>query len=165
MSNIKTQSRTRVRKPVIPFHDAIGIALLLMSIQLFAASPENSPNSLFVRAQAHYDAKEYETALPLFQEAVKLAPMESIYHHMLGKCHGRIAEEGSWLTALRNVRKTLKAFKKAVELDPGNVQALKDLAEFYRRAPSFLGGNKKKARDILKQLSSLNSAEDSENPH
>jgi tetratricopeptide (TPR) repeat protein len=117
---------------------------------------KSNSESLFEEALLLYDAREYKSALPLFKQLVQLAPMESSYHHMLGKCYGRIAEEGSWLTALRNVRKTLNEFKKAVELDNNNIQALKDLEEFYRRAPVFLGGDMKKAEEINKRLSSLN---------
>ena len=111
--------------------------------------------SHFLQGQRLYDAEDYVTALPDFMQAVELAPMSSKYHHMLGKCYGRIAEQGSWLTALRYVGKTLAEFKKAVELDDNNLQALIDLEEFYRRAPGFLGGSQAKAAKIRAQLQKL----------
>jgi tetratricopeptide (TPR) repeat protein len=140
------------------------LGLILASVLSFATSNENDADSLFQQAQLLYDDKDYESALPVYQKAVALAPMMSTYHHMLGKCYGRIAEEGSWLTALRYVRKTLAEFKKAVELDDNNMQAWIDLEEFYRRAPGFLGGNKAKAKEIRQRLADLDAAKGTEKP-
>ena len=133
----------------------LSIAFIFSSTILRASTNENNPEYLFQQAQLLYQSSQYELALPFFEKAVQLSPMESSYHHMLGKCYGRIAEEGSWLTALRNARKTLMEFKIAVELDDSNIQALRDLEEFYRRAPGFLGGSKVKAKKISKILSNL----------
>ena len=135
---------------------SVILSLLIYSFISFANTPAiKEAKEYFQQGQIHYEAKNYITALPAYQKAVALAPMTSIYHHMLGKCYGRIAEEGNWLTALRYVRKTLAEFKKAVELDANNVPAWTDLEEFYRRAPGFLGGNKDKAREIRAQLDTL----------
>ena len=132
------------------------LSLFICSFNLLANTPAiKEAKEYFQQGQIHYEAKNYITALPAYQKAVALAPMTSIYHHMLGKCYGRIAEEGNWFTALRYVRKTLSEFKKAVELDANNVQAWTDLEEFYRRAPGFLGGNKEKAQEIRTQLDTL----------
>ena len=109
----------------------------------------------FLQAEELYESGEYEKALPLLRQAVEREPENSHYHHMLGKCYGRLAEHGSWLTALRYVNKTLSQFKKAVELNGTNEQALRDLEEFYLRAPAFLGGSRKKAGEIRKRLEQL----------
>ena len=113
---------------------------------------EQDAGSHFLQGQKLYNREDYIAALPAFMRAVELSPMSSDYHHMLGKCYGRIAEEGSWLTALRYIGKTLAEFKKAVALDDKNIQALLDLEEFYLRAPGFLGGSKSKAAEIRTQL-------------
>jgi len=140
--------------------------LFIYSFISLANTPVNKEaHEYFQQGQIHYEAKNYIAALPAYQKAVALAPMISIYHHMLGKCYGRIAEQGSWLTALRYVRKTLAEFKKAVELDANNVQAWTDLEEFYQRAPGFLGGNKKKAKEIRAQLDALINAPGTENQY
>ena len=135
---------------------SIILSLFICSFISFANTPASKEaKEYFQQGQIHYEAKNYITALPAYQKAVALAPMTSIYHHMLGKCYGRIAEEGNWFTALRYVRKTLAEFRKAVELDANNVPAWTDLEEFYRRAPGFLGGNKDKAREIRARLDTL----------
>ncbi|MFT7460535.1 MAG: tetratricopeptide (TPR) repeat protein [Planctomycetota bacterium] len=127
----------------------------IFNFPLFAMSPVNKEaEEYFQQGQAYYTAKDYSSALPLYQKATELAPSNSIYHHLLGKCYGRLAEEGSWLTALRYVRKTLAQFKKAVDLDANNTEAWIDLEEFHRRAPVFLGGDKNKAKEIRTYLDS-----------
>jgi tetratricopeptide (TPR) repeat protein len=133
----------------------LSFSFILAGLFLSTFIHADEAELLFEKAQVLYESKNYSLALPLFEKASKLAPTQSSYHHMLGKCYGRLAEEGSWLTALRNVRKTLREFKIAVELDQNNIQALRDLEEFYRRAPGFLGGSKVKAKAIEKQLSAL----------
>lgn len=116
---------------------------------------EQDAGSHFLRGQKLYNGEDYIGALPAFIRAAELSPMSSNYHHMLGKCYGRIAEEGSWLTALRYIGKTLAEFKKAVALDGKNIQALLDLEEFYLRVPEYLGGSKSKAAEIRTQLEKL----------
>lgn len=138
---------------LITYYDKAILITLLFSLSVFSVAEEDNAAGLFSEAQTLYAAGKYEEALPGFQKAVELMPDNSIYHHMLGKCHGRIAEHGSWFTALRNVGKTREEFKKAVELDENNIPAWTDLEEFYRRAPAFLGGDKTKAKEIREKLS------------
>ncbi len=134
------------------------LSLLILAVQTsFAMAIDNNleASKHFAKGEQLYNSEQYEEALQELQLAVELSQSNSHYHHMLGKCHGRIAENGSWITALRHVGKTLAEFKKAVALDGGNIQALIDLEEFYRRAPGFLGGSAEKALEIRKQLESL----------
>lgn len=116
------------------------------------ADAEIPAADFFLEGQNDYDAGEFIQAMPSLQRAVELEPLNSEYQHLLGKCYGRIAEHGSWFTALRYVKRTLQQFKKAVELDPENYQAWRDLEEFYRRAPGFLGGDSKRASEIREML-------------
>ncbi|NKB36712.1 MAG: tetratricopeptide repeat protein [Gammaproteobacteria bacterium] len=146
---------------ILPFKlrkhlNCLTLLILVMHLSISSAVDINlDASSHFAKGVDLYESEKYKEALPEFQLAVELDPSNSHYHHMLGKCHGRIAESGNWITALRNVGKTLSEFRKAVELDANNIQALIDLEEFYRRAPGFLGGSAKKAKEIRKRLESL----------
>ena len=134
----------------------LSILILIMQVSnAVALDGDLKASDHFTKGEQLYNSGKYEEALPELQLAVELSQSNSHYHHMLGKCHGRIAENGSWLTALRNVGKTLTEFKRAIELDANNVQALVDLEEFYLRAPGFLGGSNEKATEIRKRLESL----------
>lgn len=135
------------------------IACVLLCLDMFAGpavlaaaqSPATADEFFSVAMEKYHDG-QFRQALPHFESAVELEAGNSQYQHMLGKCYGRIAEHGSWLTALRYVGRTLQQFEIAVELDPGNLQAWRDLEEFYRRAPGFLGGDREKAGEIRKFL-------------
>ena len=123
-------------------------------ILLAEGSPEAT--DLFHEGSVRYEAGEFIEAMPSLKKAAELDPMNSIYQHMLGKCYGRIAEHGNWVTALRYVNKTRHQFELAVELDKANYPAWRDLEEFYRRAPAFFGGNKKRALEIRQMLEKEN---------
>jgi tetratricopeptide (TPR) repeat protein len=119
------------------------------------AMAEPDAMMLFSQAQQKYAADEYTAALSLARKAVALQPEESRFHHLLGKCYGRIAEQANWFKAVSYARKTREAFEKAVELDHLNIAALRDLMEYYRQAPKFLGGSTDKADAIKSKLDAL----------
>ncbi len=117
-----------------------------------AVAAKIAPDTLFRQALENYQAKQYEVALEQIQQAIEMAPEVSNYHHLLGKCYGRLAEKSNFLQAISLTKKTRKALEKAVELDQSNISALRDLMEYYRRAPGFLGGSKEKAAKIERML-------------
>lgn len=52
-----------------------------------------------------------------------------------------------------------KAFERAVQLNPSNVEALNDLFEYYLEAPGFLGGGLDKASDAANRIGKLDPVE------
>ena len=104
------------------------------------------------RPGARFAAQQYQAAVELMQKAVKLEPDNSDFQHLLGKCYGRLAEQSNPISAISLSQKTRKALEKAVQLDGHNISALRDLMEYYRQAPGFLGGSKAKANKIEKRL-------------
>jgi len=131
------------------------ITPLLLACFALTAWAGTEANDLFQQALVSYKAEKYEEAMETMQKAVQLEPENSSFQHLLGKCYGRLAERANPLSALSLAQKTRKAFEKAVELDAHNVSALRDLMEYYRQAPGFLGGSKKKAEKIEKQLQEI----------
>ncbi len=109
----------------------------------------------FKQAQTYYDAGQYNEALSFIKQAVNLAPEESDYHHLLGKCYGRLAENTNWIKAVTLAKKSHYSLERAVELDSENIRALRDLMQYYRRAPGFLGGDKDKAEEIERILAGV----------
>ena len=65
----------------------------------------------------------------------------------------------SFLSALGYAKKTVRAFERAVELGPSNLEALSDVFEYYLQAPGMVGGGLDKAEDIAKRFAGLNAAE------
>lgn len=135
--------------------------VIIISTMLWTACSvaADSADSLYRQAEEKYQNQGYEAAVSLLERAIAMAPRVSRYHHLLGKCFGRMAETAGSLRAFTLARKTHRQFEKAVELDGENIAALQDLMEYYREAPGFLGGSRKKAGEIEKRLSTLNARE------
>ena len=132
------------------------LIIFILVIGLNESSRANTEaESLRQQAEASYGAGDYQAALARIQQAVVLEPANSGYQHLLGKCYGRLAERANPLSAYSLAKKTRVALEKAVELDSKNVEALKDLMEYYRQAPGFLGGSQEKARQIRQKLADL----------
>jgi len=101
----------------------------------------------------------YKDAVASLEKAVAGDSLNSQYYDWLGRAYGRLAEESSFLAALGNARKTVRAFEKAVILDPSNLEALSDVFEFYLQAPGVAGGGLDKAENVSRRFAALNAAE------
>jgi tetratricopeptide (TPR) repeat protein len=103
-------------------------------------------------ARSSIELGSYVTAMRAAEKACQLDPRNSDFQMWLGRAYGREAEmESSFFLA----RKTRRAFETAVKLDPKNIQARRDLAEYYTEAPWFLGGGKDKARQQVEAIGSV----------
>lgn len=109
----------------------------------------------FLLGQSYYQLGEFPHAVTSLERAVQLAPKVSEYHDWLGKAYGRKAEESIFLSAMSWARKTHREFEIAVELDPLNFEAQRDLIRYEINAPGVAGGGDDKALkhiDALKKL-------------
>ena len=79
-------------------------------------------------------------------------PGNAHYHLWLGRSYGEKAERSGLLTAARLAKKVRNEFETAVRLDPNDVEARVDLAEFYMEAPAIMGGGRDKAEAQAQQL-------------
>src|SRR5579859_134658 len=111
-------------------------------------------------AHAYYVMERWDDAIAAEQQAVNLAPNNSEYHLILGCAYGEKADSISkfaFFTAVHLAHVTRAEFEKAVELDGNNVEARRDLAEYYAQAPGFfgLGGSKEKARAQAEKIKDI----------
>jgi tetratricopeptide (TPR) repeat protein len=116
---------------------------------------EKSPNDAslyFLLGQSYYQLREFARAVASLERAVQLAPKDSEYQDWLGKAYGRKAEESLFLSAMNWARKTHREFEIAVELDPRNFEAQRDLIRYEMNAPAIVGGGDDKA---LKHIDGL----------
>jgi tetratricopeptide (TPR) repeat protein len=102
-------------------------------------------------ARCYLELGNVDQAIAHAQQAVKLDPDSCRYHLWLGRAYGRKAEERHSFPIAKNVR---REFEKAVQLDPANLPARRDLMEFYLEAPWILGGSKDKAWEQARAISS-----------
>ncbi len=123
-----------------------------------ALSNKNDAASLNLLSRAYYAIEQWDNAVKNGERAAALSPDNAIYHLWLGREYGEKAAASNPFSAASLARKTKSEFETAVKLDPANVQAHADLAEYYTEAPSIMGGGVDKARDQATQVAKYNQA-------
>jgi Flp pilus assembly protein TadD len=126
---------------------------ILQSVQ-----PKDGP-ALELIGRNHYMQGEYKKATEILEKAVAADPGNSEYELWLGRAFGRRAETASPFTAAGNANKARQHFEKAVQLAPGNMDALSDLFEYYLEAPGFMGGGLDKAATVADQMAAIDPAD------
>jgi len=125
-----------------------SIAALQARIQTDAQDAE----AQHLLARAYLLIEKWDRAVETAEQAVALQPKNSNYHLWLGRAYGNKAEHCNFLCASGLAGKVRSEFEKAVELDPENVAARTDLAEYLLEAPGIVGGSKDKAREQADQI-------------
>jgi tetratricopeptide (TPR) repeat protein len=108
------------------------------------ADPRN-PRAVMGLATIALQRGEHEKAVHLLEQGVRLAPLDSEFHRALGDAYGHLAMKASVWSKWGLARKCLAAYRRAVELDPKNLNARYCLFEFYRQAPRLIGGGTERA--------------------
>ncbi|MCS6951554.1 MAG: tetratricopeptide repeat protein [Bryobacterales bacterium] len=129
------------------------------AVRVLEASGDRSAAAYHLLGRCHYLLGDYKKAVSALERAVQLEPNNSTYHDWLGKAYGRRAETSSFVTAPGFATKARRSFERAVELDPGNLEALGDLFEYYLQAPGILGGGLEKAEAVAARFARLDAAE------
>ncbi len=124
--------------------------------QQIHSSPNAQAYNLLCRA--HFELGEWDAAIAACEKAVKLEPANSTYHLWLGRGYGEKADHSNFFSGAGLAKKLRAELERAVELDPDNLEARTDLAEFYFEAPGIVGGSKDKARAQADEIARLNPA-------
>jgi tetratricopeptide (TPR) repeat protein len=119
-----------------------------------AKSPDDA-SLHFLLGQSYYQLGDFPRAVAGFERAVQLSPKDSVYRDWLGKSYGRRAEESKFLGAMSWARKTHREFEIAVELDPANFEARRDMIRYEMNAPSMIGGGDDKATKNIDALEKI----------
>ncbi len=128
------------------------------SVDALNIAIDKSPNDAslhFLLGESYYQLREFPRAVASLERAVQLAPKNSAYHDWLGKAYGRKAEESMFLSAMSWARKTHREFEIAVEIDPRNFEAQRDLIRYEINAPSVVGGGDDKALKHIDDLEKI----------
>lgn len=110
----------------------------------------------FYLGRTLFEQQQYESAVEWFEKAAVLDSANSQYHLWLGRAYGYSAQRASILWQFPLARRVKIHFEKSVELDPDNIDARADLAEYYLKAPRILGGGKEKAEAQAHEISARN---------
>ena len=118
----------------------------------------DDPESFNLLSRAYYSIERWDDAVKYGERAVTLRPDDAYYHLWLAREYGEKAANSNLMTAAGIARKAKNEFERAVQLDPSNVEARLDLAQYYTEAPAIMGGGLDKARDQAAQVAKRNSA-------
>jgi len=103
----------------------------------------------------------WDSGIAACQRAATLEPDNSGYHLWLGRAYGGKADHAGFLSAAGLAKKVRAEFETAVRLNPRNLEARADLADFYTEAPGIVGGGRDKAEAQAEELGALDPAQGS----
>ena len=164
----------------------LGSALLLATLSLPAGAADLSPDRLLAAGRvddamvslqnqinrtpadaesynllcrAHFALGDWDAGISACQQAVALDRDNSQYHLWLGRIYGEKADHSNFFSAAGLAKKVRNEFETAVKLDPHNLEARSDLAEFYVEAPPIVGGGRDKAEAQAQEMTVLDPAQ------
>jgi len=108
------------------------------------AEPDN-PRIHYYLGRIAMKRSDEKDAIAHFDRATALDPSNSGYFAELGGAYALALDNASSLKKIPLARKLRAALEHAVELDPRCLDAREGLVDYYRQAPSFLGGGFSKA--------------------
>jgi len=124
-----------------------------------AAEAQQDPRACFLLSQVRAAFGDRSGPLPLAERAVVLDPRTAKYHRQVAEVVGMAAQQAGPLQQLFLARRFRKEIEIALSLDAQDVQALRDLLEFYLLAPGIAGGDRQKAKTIAQRIHAIDAAE------
>jgi cytochrome c-type biogenesis protein CcmH/NrfG len=128
----------------------------ITTLEIRTATFPNDAQAFNLLCRAQMSLGNLDAGIADCQKAVALEPGNSEYHLWLGRVYGEKADHTNFFAAAGLAKKVHKEFEVAVELNPGNLEARADLAEFYVEAPGIVGGGRDKAEIQARELGALN---------
>jgi len=111
--------------------------------------------ALLVLSQVRVAQRNSKDAIALAEKAVQLAPDNAAAHAQLGLAVSSRMPELAFMQQAVFAGKMKKAFEKALELDPKNLNALIGLARYFTNAPEIVGGSLPKAAEFAARVKEL----------
>jgi Flp pilus assembly protein TadD len=121
------------------------------------ASAPSDAESANLLCRAYFAREDWDRAESSCKKAVSLDPGNSRFHLWLGRAFGEKADRANPFAAMVLAGKVRGEFERAVELNPKDVDARLDLAEFYLSAPGIVGGSEDKAREQARFIAAMDS--------
>ena len=127
------------------------LSLGRMNDAISALSNRDDAESFNLLSRAYYAMERWDEAV-VWRACGQPEPQNASYHLWLAREYGRKAGAANPLSAAGLARKAKNEFERAVQLDPANVEARRDLSQYYTEAPAIMGGGLDKARDQAAQV-------------
>jgi tetratricopeptide (TPR) repeat protein len=124
----------------------------IATLRSIVAQNPTSAEAFYWLGRCYFETHDLENAISHGAKAVALEPTNSVFQQWLGRSYGaKAGHDKSFFAA----RKAKKQFEQAVELDPSNVDARRDLEEFCLEAPWIVGGSSEEARAQADAIASV----------
>lgn len=118
-------------------------------------APPDDARTLWLVSRVQLAFGDKDGAVKTGERAAALDPNNAEYQFHLAEVYGTIAHEAPIWRQLGPGRKCKQAMDAAYRLNPSHVENLSILMQYYRRAPGFMGGDRKRAfalADTIRQL-------------
>lgn len=119
----------------------------------------DDPNALFLSSQIRNAFGDHSSPLPLAEKAVSLDGGVARYHRQVAEVLGVEAQHAGMFQQVGLAHRFRKEIDIALNLDPRDTQALRDLMEFYLLAPGILGGDTDKAGRMAERIAAVDATE------
>jgi tetratricopeptide (TPR) repeat protein len=124
----------------------------ITTLQSAVTQNPSSAEAFYWLGRTYYEIRDYDNAITAGEKSVALDPKNSVYHQWLGRIYGGKADRDRSFSYARKVK---KEFETAVQLDPSNIQARRDLEEYDLQAPWVVGGDKDQAKAQVDAIAAL----------
>jgi tetratricopeptide (TPR) repeat protein len=131
-------------------------AAAISTLQSAVSQNSSSAEAYYWLGRCYYETLDYDNATDQLEKAVSLDPRNSLYHQWLGRAYGGKADRDRSLSMAKKVK---KEFQAAVNLNPSNVTARRDLEEYLVDAPWIAGGSKDDALEQVNAIAALDPIE------
>jgi Flp pilus assembly protein TadD len=121
-----------------------------------SAAPSDAESANLL-CRAYFALEDWERAESSCRKAVTLDPGNGRFHLWQGRALGEKADRANPFAAAVLAVKVRGEFERAVQLNPKDVDARLDLAEFYLSAPGIVGGGEDKAREQAQFIATVDS--------
>ncbi len=115
----------------------------ITTLQSAITQNSSSGEAYYWLGRTYYEIRDYDNAITAGEKSIALDPKNSVYHQWLGRIYGGKADRDRSFSYARKVK---KEFEAAVELNPDNLAARRDLEEYDLQAPWVVGGSKDEAK-------------------
>ena len=119
----------------------------------------DDPLAIFLLSQIRNAFGDHTAPLQLAERAVALDGRTAKYHRQLAEVLGVTAQHANAIQQFFLARRFQKEIDTALALDPQDVQALRDLLEFYLLAPGIAGGDPRKAASTAERIAAIDASE------
>jgi tetratricopeptide (TPR) repeat protein len=113
----------------------------------------------FLLSQIRFAFGDHESPMKLAERAVALDPGVARFHRQVAEVAGMMAQRANLFQQIGLARRFKTEIDAAISLDPKDIQALRDLMEYYLLAPGIAGGDKAKARAVAEQIGRVDRGE------